>query len=92
MAYTDVEKLASLRVSKKSDNTDVKPVDLLRAAVYAIETGADAPTSVIILTREIGEDNSIITGSWRCGIRREEELCLYIFAQDHLIQKMRKGQ
>lgn len=92
MAYTDVEKLAALRVSKLSDNTDVKPIDLLRAAAYAIESGTEAPTSIIILTREVGQDNSIITGSWRCGIRREEELCMYVYAQDGLIQKMRKGQ
>jgi hypothetical protein len=91
MTYTDVEKLAALRVNKKELNTDVKPVDLLRAAVYALETGEETFTSAVIMTRETRKDGSVLTGAWRSGVTREQELCMYVYAQHELIEKMRRG-
>lgn len=92
MAYTDVEKLAALRVNKKTQNTDVKPVDLLRAAVYALETGEENFNAVMLLTRELKPGGDVQTGSWRCGLTREQELVTLVYAHDNFMNKVRKGQ
>lgn len=88
--YTDVEKLAALRVSKRSDNTDVKPVDLFRAAVYALETGQENFETAVILTRQQLPNGNVQTGSWRCGVTREQELMLLRLAEEELIERLRR--
>jgi hypothetical protein len=89
---TDLEKLAALRVSKQSDNTGVKPIDLLRAAVYALEKGEEVFTSVVILTREVKPNSNIQTGSWRAGVSREQEMMMLVLAQDELIERLRRPE
>lgn len=88
--YTDVEKLAALRVSKQSENTNVKPVDLLRAAVYALETGSETFTGAVLLTREEKADRTLILGSWRCGVSQDMELVMLTLKKAAHIEKMRK--
>lgn len=90
--YTDVEKLASLRVSKQSDNTNVKPVDLLRAMVYAIETGQETFTGAVVMTREDKPGNVLILGNWRCGVSRDQELIMLTLNQADHINKMRNSR
>ncbi len=90
--YTDVEKLAALRVSKRSDNTDVKPVDLLRAAVYHLETGQETFTGAVLITREEKPDRTLILGTWRCGVSRDQELVMLTLQKANQINKMRESR
>lgn len=92
MAYTDVEKLASLRVSKKSENTDVRPVDLLRAIVYALETGQETFTGLLVTTREVKTGNMLELGHWRAGITRDDELVMLTLSEAAHINKMRNSR
>lgn len=89
---SDAEELAYRRVDKLTDNTKVKPIDLLRAATHALESGEENFTSVIILTRETKVDGSIATGGWRCGITRDQEMMMYVLAEHELINRMRESQ
>lgn len=55
---TDLEKLASLRVDRASDNRDIKPVDLLRAMVHDIESGRINADGLILLYVDNSKMNS----------------------------------
>jgi hypothetical protein len=92
MAFTDSEKLAYLRVNKKSSNMDVKPVDLLRAAVYALESGAEHYESLIILARTPLPGGGYGIDTWRCNFARDSETAMYVVAQDIHLTKMKEGR
>jgi hypothetical protein len=86
--YTDVEKLAVLRVSKQSDNTNVRPVDLLRAAVYRLETDEETFTGPVLITREEKPDRTLILGTGRCGVSRDMELTMLTLSEADQINKL----
>lgn len=88
--YTDVEKLAALRVNKLSANTDVRPVDLLRAVVYALETGRETFAGAVLITREERADRTLMLGTWRCGLTQDQELTMLTLTKADHINKMRK--
>lgn len=86
---TDVEKLASLRVSRQSSNLDVKPLDLFRAAAHTLDSGEETYDSAIILARRKMPDGSFEIYTWRCGLSRDSETALMVIAQDLNIRKQR---
>lgn len=79
-----------MRVRKQSANTNVKPVDLLRAVVYALETGDETFTGAVLITREEKPDRTLILGTWRCGLTQDDELVMLTLNQADHINKMRK--
>lgn len=87
---TDVEKLAWLRVNKRESNMDVKPIDLLRAAAYAIETGEENYESMVILARTKLPSGDYGIDRWRCNVAPDTETALYVIAQDINLRKMRR--
>lgn len=71
-----ISELATMRVNKATDNTQVKPVDLLRALLADIEAGRENPERLILIYVE-GETHH----TWRCGCTLEQELATIVYAE-----------
>lgn len=90
--YSDLEKMAALRAKKLSQNLDVKPVDLFRAAAYGVASGEEHYDNVLIIARTfLGPSGRYEYSTWRCGVTREQETTMLVVAQDINILKMRGG-
>lgn len=88
---TDIEKMAAMRADRAKSNLDVRPIDLLRAAIHDLETGVSQADGLIISMVYRPPDEARIYDSYRCGLTRDQELAQHIIMQDILLRKW-KGQ
>lgn len=86
---TDMEKMASLRADKAKDNLSITPLDLLRAAIHDLETGAAKADGMVIcmVHRPLNEDRTYET--YRCGLTRDQEAAHLMVMQDIFMRKWR---
>lgn len=88
---SDVEKMAAMRLSKMTDNKDAKPIDLLRAAIHDIETGALQCDGMMLVWMVRPKDSDWDYGVYRANVTRIEELAWYrLLEHSHLHKWIRR--
>lgn len=79
--------LQARRIERLSDNTECKPVDLLKALVRDIETGRVEFESVLVLTGFRPDDSRPWEfNTFRAGVTREQEIALCEMAKERCIR------
>lgn len=66
--------VALARVNKAKLNTEVRPIDMLRALIAEIEAGK-AVTKLVIVYR-VDREHDYDQGTWRCQVTKDEELAM----------------
>lgn len=90
---SDVERLASLRCDKVTNNTKVTPLDLLRAAAHDLETGKVKADSIMILFAHCPAaiDEPWTFESYRAGCTRDREVALLNLQLSKTIRQWQEG-
>ena len=71
---SDTERLSALRIGRLESNLDVRPIDLLRAAAFDVESGATKCDGVIVLLVHRPEGVSWGLSTMRAGLAWNDEL------------------
>lgn len=90
---SDIERLAAARCDKQIGNVGTKPIDLLRAAAYDIETGRVKCDSIMILFAHCPEstDEAWTLTTHRAGCARDREIVLLTMQLDATIRAWKDG-
>lgn len=80
------DELSVRRVTKQTDNTEVKPVDLLRKILHDIESGETKAGSVLIMIMS-HDDDGWDRVTYRAGLTHEQEIALLALAKKRAIER-----
>lgn len=84
-----MDELAVKRVKKANDNSEVRPVDLLRTMAHDIENGIIKCDGLLLLYVDRPKDGSWTYGSYRCGLARDQEVLTLVMHQERAIRNWR---
>lgn len=84
------DELAIARVNRAANNTDVRPVDLLRAMADDIEKGKIKVDGLVLLYANRPANSAWDYGAYRCGMTRDQELVTIVMAQERTIRNWRE--
>lgn len=86
-----IDQLAVARVRKETDNVKVTPVDLLHSIIADIQDGLINPDGLIVLAVTRPDDSGWETESYRCGMKRTDEIAFLELAKETTIRKWRNS-
>jgi hypothetical protein len=71
-----VTNIAVARARRETDNTKTSPVDLLELVLADLREGKIKPDAMLVMYAIRDDGNIVEFGSYRCGLKRLEEVGL----------------
>lgn len=78
--------LERARLNRLSDNTKIKPIELLKLLIDDIERGDVKCDGLVVLVQYRPNDADWEHSTYRCNMRRDEELVAIVLAQERTIR------
>jgi hypothetical protein len=90
---TDIkDDLAVARVARETNNTKVKPTDLLRAMIHDIETGELEVDGLLLLYALRPENARWTYGAYRSGMTRDQEVVTLAVMNERVLREWRGSE